>query len=651
VSGSVSAPGASFGPLSTAAGPIGLSEVLAVAGLQARAGGTIGAKSTQASSDAGVQGLALVGSLLRAVDISSACTATRTGSTGTVHLDALTIGGTSIAVAPSPNTVLAIAGIAHVVLNEQVPLRVAGGSGLIVRALDVQLLPAASGAAALDVVVAESRCSAAGPPVGLARSATTPAAPQPGRLGGNAAQRAPRPSSPAITSGAPAPTGRAFPAQQAQGAGGPPGAHPSVSVSPPQGVPGTDLAVTVAGYPACARVLISFDHRPLAAVAPDVGGVVADRGLPVPGDADPGRHSVSISCAQGIGPVRLAAFRVESAGLHRSAFVTSLRTPAEVPLGLLAVFLGITGSALALPLVAFPAKLFNSTLRENYAEVRGWFGLPPAPSQNWLGWHPALIFCGFLLVGGALDGLLSPDFGANLSTLALVIGLAASTLVVTFVFRLPHLLYVHQRRNEWGALRVLPGGAVVAAACVLLSRLLHFEPGYLFGLVAGFAFSRPLARDTNGRLTLIASTLLLLVGLLAWVARTPLATAAAKPHAGFFAISAEACLAAVFVNALESLLFCLVPLRFLEGEKLTAWSWAAWAAIFAVSAFCFIEILLQPASGYLTWSSSAAQAIVGAVLFVGFGAISVGFWAYFRFRRAPVSLAVPRQAPVGVAPK
>jgi Kef-type K+ transport system membrane component KefB len=85
------------------------------------------------------------------------------------------------------------------------------------------------------------------------------------------------------------------------------------------------------------------------------------------------------------------------------------------------------------------------------------------------------------------------------------------------------------------------------------------------------------------------------------------------------------------VGGLEALLFELVPLRFLRGEAVFAWNRLVWGFLFVGAAFLFAHILLNPANGYFG-STRNSPLFAAIVLFVGFGAVSVAFWAYFRFR-------------------
>jgi dolichol kinase len=282
-------------------------------------------------------------------------------------------------------------------------------------------------------------------------------------------------------------------------------------------------------------------------------------------------------------------------------------------------------------LIAFPCELFNNTLEENYDEVRRWFRLGARVERPSKRSRRTLAFVVFLVIGALLYSLLSPSFGTNESSLALMLAMIVTLATVTIAFNLPDLIYMRRRHGERGRFRVLPGTLAVAAVCVVLSRVLHFQPGYLYGLIAGFVFGRELSKDAQGRLTAVSSLCVLLVSTAAWVACVPVATAASKPNAGMAVVVLQSALAAIAVAGLQSVVFGLLPLRFLDGRKVMDWSRAAWVALFGLGLFAFVHILLRPSSGYVGQSDTGGLVMVVG-LFVAFGLLSVLFWAYFRFR-------------------
>jgi hypothetical protein len=658
VSGTATDPSAGFGPIEASSHLIGLPGVLTIDGVEATTSGVItpGTHDRSATASATVEGLSVAAGLVTAGRLSSTCTSSGGSSSGSALVEGVVIGGIAVAPSSPANTVIAIPNVLRAVVNEQTVDDSPGSTGIVVRAIDLQVLPDNHGRAALEVVLAESRCGTTGAPgenlpAGspgkraqvLPLHLTRSLPPTPGGGPATPGPAAGTPAAPAESPGVAAPgpsTGEPLPTQP--GAAGSPGSEgaPGSSgnagapmVSPPTGPPGAQIRVVASGYGSCGDVGVSFNGVRIGAARPDAAGRVDLEGLTIPGDAAPGRHSIGTSCLSSrLGGTQLAAFEVTHASLHRSAFATSVPGPRQVSTRLRTVMTSVLITAGLVLLIVFPADVFNATLDANYDEVRSWFGLGPRSTRVIPPLQQALAVAGFIVLGGVLYGFLSPDFGLNRSSLALAVGLSAALALITFVFRLPFLFHARQRHGEWARLKVLPGTALMAVACVALSRLLNFQPGYLYGLIAGLEFRRE-AEDTTGRLTSLAALTILIIGLVTWGARAPVAAAAAREGAGFWVVATDACLAAIFVAGLTTLVFSLIPLRFLEGAKVTRWSRAAWVGLFASAVFAFVHILLQPSSGYVGHTQSNQKWVVIA-LFVGFGLFSISFWAYFRFRPA-----------------
>ena len=175
------------------------------------------------------------------------------------------------------------------------------------------------------------------------------------------------------------------------------------------------------------------------------------------------------------------------------------------------------------------------------------------------------------LLGAVLGALLNPHFGLNRTALATFIatllailaGLSVSTAVNVGYRRVRH-------RNFEARLHALPAGLVIAIGCVLMSRLADFQPGYLYGIVCGVAFT-PLARDEEGHIVALDVGAVLAIAVLAWLIRIPVDHAAVRANASFWVITLDDLLAALVVSSLVGSVLSLFPLRFLPGAKLAAW--------------------------------------------------------------------------------
>src|SRR5207248_70550 len=254
--------------------------------------------------------------------LSSTCTSTRDGSSGSAYLAGVTISGTPVAASPGANTVVDIPGVLRAVLNEQAVDDAPGSTAIVVRAIDLQVLPDNHGRAAIELILAESRCGTTGSsagnipsPAGTPATPGTPAPgggpglPTPGAVmpavpAGPSGTATPAPSGPSVPSGSSGPSApsatQPAPPSQAAPAPAPGSALPATSsapvISPQQGPPGAEIRVVAAGYSSCPLVGVSFNGIRIGAARPDATGRVDQGGLSIPGDAAPGRHSVATAC-------------------------------------------------------------------------------------------------------------------------------------------------------------------------------------------------------------------------------------------------------------------------------------------------------------------------------------------------------------------
>jgi len=305
--------------------------------------------------------------------------------------------------------------------------------------------------------------------------------------------------------------------------------------------------------------------------------------------------------------------------------------------------LGISSflALLFLLLAAFPSQLFNKTLEENYAEVVGWFtrgGAAGVRVRDTLArfWQRRSGLILFVLISALLYGFLSPQFGPTVESFAALVGILAGLGIVIAAFELPLVIYQRRMNQDRGLLRVQPLTIFIGVACVVISRVADFQPGYLYGLVAAYAFARELPLRDEGRANAITGIWMLAVALGAWLL-LPLSESALQGLPLVQMVIAAA-LATIFVGGLEALLFEMVPLKFLRGDSVFAWNRLAWGFLFVAAAFTFAHILLNPANGYLG-STRTSPLFAAMILFVGFGVVSVAFWAYFRFRTPRVQSA------------
>ncbi|MEX1072573.1 MAG: FGLLP motif-containing membrane protein [Chloroflexota bacterium] len=240
-----------------------------------------------------------------------------------------------------------------------------------------------------------------------------------------------------------------------------------------------------------------------------------------------------------------------------------------------------------------------------------------------------------LLVTALISSFLSPSLGFTEASLATFVGFLVALAVVLISFEIPALLEHRRVTGEFGRLRVLPWALIIAAVFVLVSRLAALQPGYLWGVVLGVAFLRTDTAADEGREQAAGALWTLIVAILAWLALGWVRGSAGAEDT-FFNIAAQTALAAIVVAGLEAVAFGLMPFRFMPGVAVYRWNRVVWAVLFGASLFAFFHVLIGPTSGYL--ADLTAPAWLAALgVFAAFGAFTVLFWAWFRFRPMPAA--------------
>ena len=294
---------------------------------------------------------------------------------------------------------------------------------------------------------------------------------------------------------------------------------------------------------------------------------------------------------------------------------------------------------LMLLIIGFVGELFNNTVENNYDIISAWFKKGPLGRVRRLfgkvrinpPGRPGVLM--FIALTALISSFVDPGFGLNARSVAVFLGFLVGLIIVLASFKLPPILARRRRTGEMGQLRPLPWALVIAAVFVLVSRLAHLQPGYLYGIVLGAIFVSDASDDQEGKDTFWGSLWTLVAALLAWIALMWLRGSGA-PTDGFGYTLLATAFAATLVAGLEAAAFALMPMRFLPGYAIYKWNRPLWAALWAVSLFAFFHILIGPSSGYV--SQLTPEAFTAALgVFAAFGTLSIATWLYFRFRTRP----------------
>ena len=291
--------------------------------------------------------------------------------------------------------------------------------------------------------------------------------------------------------------------------------------------------------------------------------------------------------------------------------------------------------------LGFPADWFNETYDENKERIRQgvrrkvpWLVREERDRATPLGRFltGSAVFAVFLGLSGILYASVDPGFSwhwsadpsAPLLLLADCVGIA----VVTLGFQIPRIVVGVERHHRL-SLNVLAGSVVVGVACVIVSKSLHLDPGYVYGLIAVFAFTPTLDERTNGRLVAACMTTVLVLSVVAFVLWEP-GDAGGGSGPGPRVFFVQQVLLFVWAAGIQSVCFAMLPLPFLPGREILRWNKVAWAAILGTGLVVFSLILLEP-GGPFEENVGHRGLIPALVTFGLFALVSLGFMAYFRF--------------------
>jgi hypothetical protein len=255
-----------------------------------------------------------------------------------------------------------------------------------------------------------------------------------------------------------------------------------------------------------------------------------------------------------------------------------------------------------------------------------------------------VLLAGFGLVGALIHSQLDPHLGWNRQSLVLVGGLAAAFVVVTGLAEALRIPYLRRRGGPPSHLRMFPLALVAAVALVAVSRAFELQPGLIFGITCGLALGGELNDLAEGRSIAVASVGLLVVAVGSWLLWTPVADAAGGPDPGTGTLFLDAALSTLWVTGLQAVIFGLLPLRFLYGEKVVKWSPVCWIAIEGAALFLFVHAVARPGGASEGHASSATiWSMFGLLGLFTLGALAV--WAWFRFVAPALSWPRPENRP------
>ncbi len=289
--------------------------------------------------------------------------------------------------------------------------------------------------------------------------------------------------------------------------------------------------------------------------------------------------------------------------------------------------------------VLFSSVLLNQVLQEHRSEIHERTSRLTRPLRRFRGGsartstlrrtlEPVLI----LALTGIIYGLLDPGFGLNRSSALLFLSVILGVGVVTYACSGVEALMTRRTFGVAAAVRPYPASLAIAIASVAISRIIGLQPGVVYGFAASCAIIGPGGIDERrqGRVTIFPVLTAILLSVTAWLVIEPL-RADASVSSSFLGQVGIAAGIIVFIGGLEGVAFNMIPLSVTDGGKLFRWRPAVWAAVALLASFLFWHVVINRDRQFFD-ALRQAESLAVLALFLLYASLSIGLWAYFRWR-------------------
>lgn len=293
--------------------------------------------------------------------------------------------------------------------------------------------------------------------------------------------------------------------------------------------------------------------------------------------------------------------------------------------------------------VSIPSAMLDSALKSNLGAMGRFSQSVEARALKLVQWverksgsrltMPVLL----VLLGAIVFGLADPDFGFDVTTARTELSLLAATLLLAV--GVPAITDRIARRR-WGIdtwYQSEPLGLLAALAGVALTRFVEFSPGIFIGILFGLevAKSSETVRD-KARLVALQAGITLGVAVFAWLFYSFLLTEPIPSDFGSGFL--HDFMVSLTLQGMTSMVISLLPLAFLDGQKLISHSRSLWLGLYAVSALGF-GVLVMPQ--LILSQTPVSDALTWLIALVAYAAFAITVWAIFRRwrRRRPRAIA------------
>jgi len=290
--------------------------------------------------------------------------------------------------------------------------------------------------------------------------------------------------------------------------------------------------------------------------------------------------------------------------------------------------------------------LFNQTYEENEDRIRR--GLSRVTHRKARGTgsvdNPWAVFV-FFGVATVLSALVDPTFDFGWTGVILLVGFVVAIPLTTAAYAYPAEWYQRRASKIIGKFQVITLALLIALVLTVVSRLVDFVPGYVYGLIAGFAAKRKLSPSQKAKSVLTGVAWVFGLSVVAWIMWGKYAAVALDPNASHAEVIIGAVLAQLTLMGITSVMFGLMPFTFMDGYWLRKWNLAGWIGVYALASSWFALVLIRSNPDILQKHHLPVAFAEPFILFAVFAVLSILFWLYFQLHPSPENATEDKPTP------
>ncbi|WP_354024580.1 hypothetical protein [Conyzicola nivalis] len=324
-----------------------------------------------------------------------------------------------------------------------------------------------------------------------------------------------------------------------------------------------------------------------------------------------------------------------------NSLTTSLAPAWEVLSSPVAIGSSVIAGFAFLLLVAFPSELLGSVIQRRYRLVHRAGRIIPPGVGAWFSRRPVLSGVGLIAVATGLTGFSDPRFGADAASARLLIACFLAALIVSYGTYALLGWFLNRRWSLPTSLNLRPFTLLITVAGIVLSRVLDFSPGFLFGLMLGLTFPAATPHALRSHARLLRSCLIVTMAVTSWFAYSGLVAVTGGAPTDFGTALLQDTLAALSTEGLTGMLVAMLPFLYLDGREIWQHSKRSWAATYAAIVLVFFLVVAPKPDSWADLGDKYGAWALGLGAYAG-----VALAVYYALHRSELRAAARMAAAV-----